>query len=104
MHCHRDAGFDSIALRDWISLSFVHVDGGSNLDSDGFPTINADALSFFQVSFSVTAPIVFNLSFFDSRGYITGVGSTYDQTIDFSSDISGSIVHVGDNGQSEIVF
>ena len=83
-------------------LSFVHVDGGSNLDSDGFPTINADALSLFQVSSSVTAPVVFNLSLFDSRGYITGVGSTYDHTIDFSSDISGSIVHVRVNGQADV--
>jgi len=72
--------------------SFVHVDGGSNLDSDGFPTINADALSFFQVSFSVSAPIVFNLSFFDARGYITAVGSTYEQAFDLTSDKAGSIL------------
>jgi hypothetical protein len=73
-------------------LSFVHVDGGSNLDSDGFPMINADALSFFQVSFRVTAPIVFNLSLFDARGYITGVGSTYEQAFDLTGDKVGSVL------------
>ena len=80
--CTATARHDSVISGTSLDVtSFVHVDGGSNLDSDGFPTINADALSFFQVSFSVTAPIVFNLSLFDSRGYITGVGSTYDQPL-----------------------
>jgi hypothetical protein len=71
--------------------SEIEVTAGGN-GAGTFGSVDADALSFFQVSFSVSSPIIFNLSFFDARGYIVAEGATYEKAFDLTSDSSGSIL------------
>ena len=81
----------TLSATDVFCRSSVAVGAAGN-GSGPFQRVNADALSFFHVSFSVSTPIFFNLSLFDARGYLTAVGATYDQAFDLTSNISGSIL------------
>jgi hypothetical protein len=91
---------DAIATQDSVlSTNQLHVLSLVQVGADGnnagiFETVNADALSFFQVSFSVSSPIIFDLSFFDARDYVGGKGSTYEKAFDLTSATSGSILGV----------
>jgi PEP-CTERM motif-containing protein len=81
----------TLSTTDFFFHSFIRVQASGN-NAGPFEEVNADALSFFQVSFSVSTPIVFNLSFFDERDYIFAEGGTYDKTFDLTSALFGSIL------------
>ena len=88
----------TLSTTDLFCRSTVAV-GAQGNGAGPFQFVAADALSFFQVSFSVSAPIVFNLSLFDARGYITGVGAVYEQAFDLTSaagSVLGLPVIIGD--------
>lgn len=94
-HAESEAGAtqDSVlSLTELVFHSLVEVNASGN-NAGAFEMVDANALSFFQVSFSVTTPIVFNLSFFDARGYVGATGgATYDKAFDLTSSTSGSIL------------
>jgi hypothetical protein len=79
-----------------LSATQIFVHSHIDVEADGnnagpFETVDSDALSFFQVSFSVTTPVIFNLSFLDERGYVTAEGN-YQQAFDLTSKTGGSIL------------